>query len=151
MGAYTSMYPSIILKHVVILWPRVEKSAIAELRRASREDGRWTWDFHLHRKKPVSENAVVESWESGVIFRMRFGLMLSGRSVPIKMTKKTMRNHMLCVKLARRVRVSRLSCCCFSRNWSKRKAMTWFKNELCFGWDNMAGDRTMTFTEATIK
>jgi hypothetical protein len=33
IGAYTSMYPSIILKHVVILWPRVEKSAIAELKR----------------------------------------------------------------------------------------------------------------------
>ncbi len=26
------MYPSIILKHVVMLWPRVEKSTMAELR-----------------------------------------------------------------------------------------------------------------------
>jgi hypothetical protein len=56
------MYPSIILKHVVMLWPKVEKSTMAELRRTSRIRARGkTSGCYLHRKKPVSENAVVES------------------------------------------------------------------------------------------
>lgn len=42
IGVYTSMYPSIILKQVVMLCPRVEKSVMAE----------------LQRKKPVRANAM---------------------------------------------------------------------------------------------